>query len=114
MSTYVSQFERIFHSSFMFCAFHHSVNSSIVHFLLYKLSQLKRGIDGVQALVDISRSALYALAVYRAISLYTCMLSPGNETRAPIANSPNIAQLEGTPYHSPKLHPGPCDSVGMR
>jgi len=22
--------------------------------------------------------------------------------------------LEGTPYHSPKLHPGPCSSVGMR
>jgi len=26
----------------------------------------------------------------------------------------NIAQLEGTLYHSPKLHPGPCCSVGMR
>jgi len=68
----------------------------------------------MQALVDISRSSLYASAVYRAISLHTCMLRPGNETRAPIANSPNIAQLEGTPYHSPKLHPGPCGSVGMR
>jgi len=29
-----------------------------------------------------------------------------NETHAPIANLPNSAQLEGTPYHSPKLHPG--------
>jgi len=37
-----------------------------------------------------------------------------NETRAPIANPPNSAQLKGTPYHSPKLHPGPCNSVGMR
>ena len=38
------------------------------------------------------------------------------ETRAPTANPPNSAQLEGTPspYHSPKLHPGPCSSVGMR
>jgi len=26
-----------------------------------------------------------------------------NETRAPIANPPNSAQLGGTPYHSPKL-----------
>jgi len=26
---------------------------------------------------------------------------------APIANLPNSAQLEGTPYHFPKLHPGP-------
>jgi len=28
-----------------------------------------------------------------------------NETRAPIANPPNSAQLEGTRYRSPKLHP---------
>jgi len=36
-----------------------------------------------------------------------------NETRALIANLPNSAQPEGTPYHSPKLHPGPCSSVEM-
>jgi len=36
-----------------------------------------------------------------------------NATRAPIANLPNSTQL-GIPYHCPKLHPGPCDSVGMR
>jgi len=35
-------------------------------------------------------------------------------TRAPIANPPNSAQLGGIPYHSPKLHPGPCNSVGLR
>jgi len=34
-------------------------------------------------------------------------------TRAPIANLPNSAQLRGIPYHSPKLHPGLCNSVGM-
>jgi len=27
---------------------------------------------------------------------------------------PNSAQLAGIPYHSAKLHPGPCSSVGMR
>jgi len=27
---------------------------------------------------------------------------------------PNSAQLEGNPYHSTKLHPGPCSNVGMR
>ena len=27
---------------------------------------------------------------------------------------PNSAQLGGIPYHSPKLHPGACNSVGMR
>jgi len=35
------------------------------------------------------------------------------ETCAPIANPPNTAQLEGTSYHSPKLHMGPCSSVGQ-
>jgi len=37
-----------------------------------------------------------------------------NGTSAPIANPPNTAQLEGTTYHSPKLHPGPCSSVRMQ
>jgi len=37
-----------------------------------------------------------------------------NATCAPIANPPNSAQLGGSLYHSPKLHPGPCNSVGMR
>jgi len=31
----------------------------------------------------------------------------------PTANPPNSAQLGGIPYHSTKLHPGPCNSVGM-
>jgi len=48
--------------------------------------------------LDISRSAL-------------CCHS--NETRAPTANPPNSGQLGFTPYHSSKLHPGPCSSVGM-
>ena len=38
----------------------------------------------------------------------------GNETHAPIANPPNSPQIGGTPYLSPKLHAGPCSSVGMR
>jgi len=37
-----------------------------------------------------------------------------NETRAPIVNKANSAQLGGTPYHSPKLHLGLCTSLGMR
>jgi len=57
------------------------------------------GMERVQVLADIMRLAL-------------CYHS--SETRAPIANSPNSAQLEGTSYHSPKLHPGPCSSVGMQ
>ena len=60
---------------------------------------IKRDIERVQAPADISRTAL-------------CCHS--NETRAPIANPPNSAQLGSTPYHSPKLHPGPWSSMGMR
>jgi len=82
---------------------------------------IKPGIERVQALAHISRSAL-------------CCHS--NETCAPIANPPNNAQLnnnnnnnpickapecqktsvalKGTTYHSPKLHPGLCSSVGTR
>jgi len=61
------------------------------------VNTIQPGIERAQALADISRSAL-------------CCHS--NETRAPIANPPSSAQLEGTlPF--PKLHPSPC-SVGMR
>jgi len=59
----------------------------------------KPGIERVQALTDISHLAL-------------CCHS--NEAHAPMANVPNSAQLEGTPYHSPNLHLGPCSGVGMR
>ena len=54
----------------------------------------------VQTLADISRSALYAFAGYKLIYVYVVN---SNETGAPIANSPNSAQLEGTPYHSPQV-----------
>ena len=37
-----------------------------------------------------------------------------NATRAPIANPPNSAQLGASRTTSAKLHPGPCNSVGMR
>ena len=37
-----------------------------------------------------------------------------NATSAPIANPPNSAQLGGSFYHAPKLHPGSCSSVGVR
>jgi len=51
---------------------------------IFRLSVIvsEPGIERVQALADISRSAL-------------CCHS--NETRAPIANPPNSAQLDGTP-----------------
>jgi len=62
-------------------------------------TRVEPGIQRVQTLADISRSGL-------------CCHS--NETRAPIANPPNSAQLDVTHYHPHKLHPGPCSSVGMR
>jgi len=42
------------------------------------------------------------------------VLGDSNETYAPTANPPNSAQLGGSPFHSPKLHPGPCSSVDVR
>jgi len=57
----------------------------------------KTGIQRVQALADISHSAIWCHS---------------NETRAPIANPPNSAQLEGIYYHSPNIHLGSCSSVG--
>jgi len=43
-------------------------------------------------------------------------LGDSNETRTrePIANPPNSAQLGGSPYHCPKLHPGLRSSVDVR
>ena len=38
-------------------------------------TQSKPGTERVQALADISHLALYAFAVYKAITLHTCMLS---------------------------------------
>jgi len=72
-------------------AYIYSINSQKV--LQNITTIMKPGIQRVQALADISRSAL-------------CCHS--NETRAPIANPPNSAQLKGTPCHSSNLHPGPC------
>jgi len=56
-------------------------------------SLIQPGIERVQALADISRSAV--------------LFCYSNETHAPIANPPNSAELEGTCYHSRNLHPGP-------
>ena len=66
---------------------------------LYTKTNYNQAHEREQALADISRSAL-------------CCYS--NENHAPIANPRNSAQLEGNPYHSPKLHPGPCSSAGMQ
>ena len=69
--------------SFTFSQNHQNLISRFNKLVNCNFTQL--GIERVQALADISRSAL-------------CCHS--NETRAPIANPPNTAQLEGTPYHS--------------
>jgi len=47
-----------------------------------------------------------APSTYSIVYVRVCCHS--NETRAPIANLPNSAQVQGTPYHSPKLHLGAC------
>ena len=58
----------------------------VIEASIRQLHKAKLGIEQVEALADISRSA---------------MCCHSTETRAPIANSPNSAQLEGTPNYSP-------------
>jgi len=55
----------------------------------------------IQALVDISRSALYAFAVYIRLYAYIRVCCHSNETPAPNTNPPNSAQLDGTPTIPP-------------
>jgi len=57
----------------------------------------------------------FLLFLFRYFSVVV-MVPPGRslKTRALIANPPNSAQLEGTSYHSPNLHPRLCSTVGMR
>jgi len=70
------------------------------------------GIERVQALADILRSPL-CCRVHR-LHICASLCCHSNKTHAPIVNLPSGAQLGGTPYHSPKLHLGPCSSAGMR
>jgi len=62
------------------------------------LSVHKPAIERVQALADLSH-------------WLRCCHS--NKTHAMIANTPNSAQLDRTPYTSPKLHVALCNSMGM-
>jgi len=48
------------------------------------------------------------------VTIWFALCCHSNATLAPIANPPNSAQLGGSLYHAPKLHPGPCSSVGVR
>jgi len=41
------------------------------------------------------------------------MLSQQQNPCTNCKSAQSTAQLEGTPYHYFKLHPGPCSSVGM-
>ena len=47
------------------------------------------------------------------LTFHVRVMLPEQRNRAPIANPPNSAQLGGIPCHSPKLHLGSCNSVGM-
>jgi len=67
---------------------------------------------------DPTQPAVRTMSSYRGMD---ASLLPGfalcchsNATRVPLANPPNSAQLGGSLYHTPKLHLGPCSSVGVR
>ena len=69
-------------------------------------------------LADAAQMAIHTMSSYRGMdaSLYLgfALSCHSNPARAQIANPPNSAQLGGNLYHAPKLHPGPCSSVGVR
>jgi len=65
-----------------------------------------------QSVLETSHTAGTSTRWHFAFSLHACCHSTETRARAPTANPPNSAQLEGTPYHSPNLYPGPCSSVG--
>ena len=66
---------------------------------------------------DPAQPAVRTMLSYRgmdaSLDLGFALCCHSNATRAPIANPPNSAQLGGSLYHAPKLHPGPCSSVGV-
>ena len=67
---------------------------------------------------DPAQPAVRTMSSYRgmdaSLELGFALCCHSNAARAPIANSPNSAQLGGSLYHAPKLHPGQCSSVGVR
>jgi len=63
-----------------------------------RVYKIKPDIERVQALADISRSGYVVIATK---PVHDCKSAQWCTTR-------------GHPYHSPKLHPGPCSSMGMR
>jgi len=70
------------------------------------------------ARADPAQPAVRTMSSYRgmdeSLELGFALCCHSNATRAPIENPPNSAQLGGILYHAPKLHPGPCSSVGVR
>jgi len=67
---------------------------------------------------DPAQPAVRTMSSYRgmdaSLKLGFALCCHSNATRAPIANPRNSAQLEGSLYRAPKLHPSPCSSVGVR
>ena len=75
---------------------------------------LARGVcDGMSSAWHCVRWAWWITGVLPLGSATHFWCCHSNATCAPIANPPNSAQLGGICYHSAKLHPGPCNSVGM-
>jgi len=63
---------------------------------------------------SVTRRSLISNARAPPLKLGFALCCHSNATGAPIANPPNSAQLGGSLYHAPKLHPGPCSSVGVQ
>jgi len=66
---------------------------------------------------DPAQPAIRTMSSYRgmdaSLELGFTLCCHSNATCDPIADPPNSAQLGVSLYHAPKLHPGPCSSVGI-
>ena len=65
--------------------------------------------DGRSHYAVISRDGRKLVARVRVVAIATQPV----HRKPPIANPPNTAQLGGSLYHAPKLHPSACSSVGV-
>ena len=78
-------------------------------------------IAGNLVAIDAVVSIMQVLTRHRAQSEYKhslmfrvrCYVDIATKPMYRLQIRPNSAQLEGIPYHSAKLHPGPCSSAGM-
>ena len=89
------------------------MSSSAVVLILWLFKHWEYHTPSIRLLETSARTSHSASIASLLTFCIMCVCCHSNQTRAPIANPTNNAQLGCTPYHSPNSHPGPRSSVGM-